>query len=208
MTFIPTLLISLFLVASPCLAAPAPGGDDGLWHPASQAAVPTTTAAPVVVVSSPPSTQTYVAPGNWETAVTWPAGCESWANPCPAGAHVAGGGTAGAHASTEKPQGTGTTAPYENGFTSYTTMTDANGVITGMPPKATIAAGVSASTLVTAVKSSGNFSLTSTGARTGTQSGFSVATTASRPNASSGASQNAVGGAALFATLALIASLW
>lgn len=87
---------------------------------------------------------------NWETQVTWPAGCESWANPCPAGAHISGGSTAGG-ANTAMESGS-----YTNAFTSYTTMTNSEGVITGQPSKATVAAGVissSGSTLQTVVAS-------------------------------------------------------
>ena len=204
MTLIPSLLVSFFLIASPCLAAPA-SGDDGQYYPVSQAATTTTAAAITAAPAAP--IQTYTGTGDWATAVTWPAGCESWANPCPPGAPIAGGGVAGgAHTATDKPQGTGSTAPYENGFTSYTTMTDANGVITGMPPKATIPAGVTASTLVTSVKSSGNYSLTSIGSKTGTQTGFGFSTS-TQPASANSASQNAAGGAALFVALGL-ASLW
>ncbi len=67
------------------------------------------------------------------TAVVWPAGCESWANPCPASAAVAS-----APASVWS-----SASDYTNPFTSYTTMTNSNGIITGMPPKATVAGGVS-----------------------------------------------------------------
>ena len=85
---------------------------------------------------APTGSPTGNAAPNWETIVTWPAGCETWANPCPPGAHISGGSTAG-------------DASYTNGFTSYTTMTNSEGVITGMPSVATVAAGIS-TTLSTA----------------------------------------------------------
>lgn len=88
---------------------------------------------------------------NWETQVTWPAGCESWANPCPPGAHISGGSIAGGSTNTGEESG------YTNAFTSYTSMTNSEGVITGMPSKATVAAGVTnsaGSTLQTLVVSS------------------------------------------------------
>lgn len=114
------------------------------------------TTTPVVA----PTAVTSSATGDWQSAVTWPAGCELWANPCPSGAHVIGGATATGAAATGT--ATGTTS-FENGFTSYTSMTDANGVITGMPSKATIAAGVTgkvsnSTTLSTRTVSSGSSS--------------------------------------------------
>jgi hypothetical protein len=169
-----SLLVSLFLLTAPALAAPA---DDGQWHPAGTAnqgagagtvqtqteaatqvtatRVGTTTAALVATAKA----QTGTVAADWQTVVTWPAGCEKWANPCPPGAPIAGGGVAGGHTATGRAQptvtadvGAATSLAYENGFTSYTTMTDENGVITGMPSKATVAAGVE-TTMKTAIKS-------------------------------------------------------
>jgi hypothetical protein len=148
---------------------------------------------------SSPATATAAGWDDWQTVVTWPAGCESWANPCPSGAHVAGGGKT----TTETATGT---ASYENGFTSYTTMTDANGVITGMPSKATIPAGVimtQGTTLVTAVKSAvGNSSFTS---KTPSQSGVSPLTTTFPTSAAS--QVRALGSAAFIAALSVIVAL-
>ncbi|QDS71322.1 hypothetical protein FKW77_001994 [Venturia effusa] len=187
-----SLLLSILILTAPSLSAPAPApvaADDGMWHPAGQAQAstwaptaatpttpgwkaPTTTGAgipysqmtvsavdgvtaskvttPPVAPTVAPNALTPAATGDWQSAVVWPAGCEKWANPCPAGAHTAGG-----------------TATYENAFTSYTTLTDANGVITGMPPKATIAAGVTgkvsnSTTLATKASSSSKPSNTGT----------------------------------------------
>ena len=116
-------------------------------------------------VTAAPADQTlYTGTGDWQTAVVWPAGCESWANPCPAGAQTSG--AAPTQAAVTWPAGceswanpcpasaimsaapAGETAwssasDYTNPFTSYTTMTNSNGIITGMPPKATVASGVS-----------------------------------------------------------------
>ncbi|KPI44247.1 uncharacterized protein AB675_8593 [Cyphellophora attinorum] len=78
------------------------------------------------------------APVDWATVVTWPAGCESWANPCPAGAKTSGVAPTPA---AEAPATWSSDPNYTNGFTSYLTETDSNGVITGMPPKATSAGG-------------------------------------------------------------------
>lgn len=109
------------------------------------ASVAATTIAPIVATSA--------APVNWETAVTWPAGCESWANPCPAGALTSG--MAPTPTAVTWPAGCQTWAdpcpatalvsagePYSNPFTSYTTMTNSAGIITGMPSVATSAGGV------------------------------------------------------------------
>lgn len=182
-----SLIFSILLLTTPSLSAPAPApvADDGMWHPAGQAQASTwapTATTPTAGAGVPysqmtvtakdgvtsskvttpvvaPTALTSAAAGDWQTAVTWPAGCELWANPCPSGAHVIGGATV-----TGAISGTATgTASYENGFTSYTTMTDANGVITGMPPKATLAAGVTAkvsnsTTLSTITSSSGSSS--------------------------------------------------
>jgi hypothetical protein len=109
----------------------------------------------------------------------------------------------GGKTTTETPTGT---ASYENGFTSYTTMTDANGVITGMPSKATIPAGVSmtqGTTLVTGIKSAaGNSSFTS---KTPSQSGSGSLTT-SFPT-SAGSQVRALGGAAFIVALSVIVAL-
>jgi hypothetical protein len=175
-----SVLLSIFLLTAPTLSAPAQA-DDGMWHPAGQDQAstwaPTATLAAASWKSSETATKattkavaatvaTPVAGADWQTAVTWPAGCELWANPCPPGAKIAGA--------------TGT-ASYENPFTSYTTMTDENGVITGMPPKATVAAGVTA-------KSTSNSSvtlktLTSTSGSSTTVSGFNFGSSATaRPS--------------------------
>lgn len=178
--FLPSsLLVTLFLLTSPSLAAPA---DDGQWHPAGTVAVANTgvgvgaaqsqwqaatqvaatwvaTTPAALAATGKAQTGTAAAAGDWQTVVTWPAGCEKWANPCPPGAPIVGGGVAGGHAATGHVQptvtadvGAATSLAYENGFTSYTTQTDENGVITGMPSKATVAAGV-ATTLKTSIKS-------------------------------------------------------
>jgi hypothetical protein len=98
-----------------------------------------TTAAPAVSEA----TGAYN-PSAWLTQVTYPAGCQSWANPCPSGAVIAGGGeaTAAAPTVTDSAAWGSSDASYTNGFTSFTTMTNSEGIITGMPSKATIAAGV------------------------------------------------------------------
>jgi membrane-associated protease RseP (regulator of RpoE activity) len=132
--------------------------------------------AATAVTSAPHATGSAAA-GGWEQSVTWPAGCQTWANPCPSGAHVSGGSVVGGQAATSEASG------YTNGFTSYTTMTNSDGVITGMPSKATVAAGVSTivsggSTLSTVTLTSGNGSvITPTGSKT--QTGFSAASTSS-----------------------------
>ncbi|KAE9969083.1 hypothetical protein BLS_008245 [Venturia inaequalis] len=181
-----SLILSILLLTTKSLSAPAPApvADDGMWHPAGQAQASTwaatattptwqgstisgagvpysqmTATAPGSQTTTPavaPTALTSAASGTWQTAVTWPAGCELWANPCPPGAHVIGGATVTGATATG-------TASYENGFTSYTSMTDANGVITGMPPKATVAAGVTghasnSTTLSTKTGSSGSSS--------------------------------------------------
>lgn len=176
-----SLLLSILLLTIPSLSAPAPVADDGMWHAAGQAQASTwaptattpfsqmtvtakdgvtATGSKVTTPAVAPTALTSAATGDWQSAVTWPAGCELWANPCPSGAHIVGGATVTSAAATGTATGT---ASYENGFTSYTTMTDANGIITGMPPKATIAAGVTAkvsnsTTLSTRTSSSGSSS--------------------------------------------------
>ena len=64
-------------------ARAAPQYDSGSWSQSSVAveSAPAVTAAPSASVA---------APVDWTTAVTWPAGCESWANPCPKGAMTSG----------------------------------------------------------------------------------------------------------------------
>ncbi|KAF2429641.1 hypothetical protein EJ08DRAFT_271234 [Tothia fuscella] len=205
MMFLPSsLLVTIFLITSPSLALPAPVADDGMWHPAgvaqtqvtqSTAAVVVTTALanPIVAATTAKAqiagTATAVAGGDWQTAVTWPAGCEKWANPCPAGAAQVGGGHAATGTGYIQPTitavvGSATSIAYENGFTSYTTMTDENGVITGMPSKATIAAGVP-TTLGTAIKSAAR---NSSAAMSQT---LEAATSSSRPTGFSQASASA-----------------
>ncbi|TID14278.1 hypothetical protein E2P81_ATG09158 [Venturia nashicola] len=129
--------------ANPVAPGPQASTVNGAGIPYSQMTVPandgTGSLSKVTAPAVSPTVPTPAATGDWQTAVTWPAGCELWANPCPAGAHVNGGATVPAATVTGTAN---TTTPYENGFTSYTSMTDANGVITGMPAKATIAAGV------------------------------------------------------------------
>ncbi|KAF2399330.1 hypothetical protein EJ06DRAFT_531648 [Trichodelitschia bisporula] len=56
---------------------------------------------PTPVASWTPAASVVASPaagGDWQTAVTWPAGCETWANPCPPGAHIAGGSIVGGKA--------------------------------------------------------------------------------------------------------------
>ena len=184
------------------LATTASAQNDGQWHPSGYAAggaavsptvqtwpldttaptpsmpvVKTTKQTGVVVASAAGTATAKAATGttdSWESQVTWPAGCEPWANPCPPGAKISGGGVAG----------------YTNGFTSYTTETDSNGVITGMPTKATIAAGVSEAaqpTTMSTISAASNATLaTSSRSPTRSSSGFSVQT-----QSASGATANA-----------------
>ena len=135
--------------------------NDGMWS-ASSAVVPEVS-APVVTSAAYTSA---AAPVDWQTAVTWPAGCETWLNPCPAGAVTSGSAPTAAAVTwpagcetwanpcpasaivsaavaTAAPESWSSASDYTNGFTSYTTMTNSNGIITGMPPKATIASGAS-----------------------------------------------------------------
>ena len=117
-------------------------------------------ASDAAVTSAP--APTAVAGGDWATAVTWPAGCESWLNPCPAGALTSGAAPttavltwpagceswanpcpASAVVASAPASVWSSASDYTNPFTSYTTMTNSNGIITGMPPKATIAGGAS-----------------------------------------------------------------
>jgi hypothetical protein len=220
-----TLLISLFLTL-PISASPI-AADDGMWHPSGVQAGTTATTALAVATGKPYTQMTVTAAagetttaathamttaavavtkassvaaagGDWQASVTWPAGCEAWANPCPAGAHISGGGIAGGAGAT------GSSA-YENGFTSYTTMTDANGVITGMPPKATVAAGVS--TMSTAIKASNSSAAATTVAAMSskTSSGtFSFATT--KAAQSNGAAEMKVFGS--FTLIAAVGTLF
>lgn len=100
------------------------------------------TSEPYAITSAPVETSVAAqatGTADWETQVTWPAGCESWANPCPAGAHISGGSVAGGSTNTAEESG------YTNAFTSLTSMTNSVGIITGMPSKATVAAGVTSS---------------------------------------------------------------
>jgi hypothetical protein len=115
------------------------------YHESVGAGITPTQQPTYMVTSAPMGSPTGGAVPNWETIVTWPAGCEAWANPCPPGAHISGGSIAGGESS------------YTNAFTSYTTMTNSEGVITGMPSVATVAAGVSTTlrTATTGVASSG-----------------------------------------------------
>jgi hypothetical protein len=218
-----SLLISLFLLTHQSTALPV--ADDGMWHPASYTSVapivvsatagvtPPVHATTAAVAVSKATTLAQAASADWQTAVTWPAGCESWANPCPAGAHISGGAVATGVASQLTVTGIdGVTTPYENGFTSYTTMTDSNGVITGMPAKATVAAGVTANTLSTAVaKATGNSSVASgslaAASSSKTQSGFTLSTSKANAATNGAASKKALGGAALFGIVSVIAAL-
>jgi hypothetical protein len=137
------LLLTISLLSTPSTALPQ---NNGLYT----TAVAVTTPA---VITAAPIAPTSAAPVNWETAVTWPAGCETWLNPCPAGALTSG--VAPSPAAVTWPAGCQTWAnpcpasaiisaasPYENPLTSYTTMTNSVGIITGMPPVATSAGGV------------------------------------------------------------------
>ena len=114
--------------------------------------------------------------GGWEYSVTWPAGCQTWANPCPSGAHISGGSAAGG-------------AAYTNGFTSYLTETNSQGVITGMPSVATVGAGVTPSS-----SSSKATITTPTGTTSTTATAFSVSGTSTFAG---GAAAAATGRAAL-----------
>jgi hypothetical protein len=185
-----SLLASIFLFLASTKAAPAPlaAADDGQWRPAQYggsliagSGVPavsptvqtkpldTTAATPLLVAASQTkgvATAAATKAGTltaaaWESSVTWPAGCELWANPCPSGAIISGGGVAG----------------YTNGFTSYLTETNSDGIITGMPPVATVAAGVTgkadASTLSTITRGSSNDTITSSRTPSSTLTGFS-----------------------------------
>lgn len=102
-----------------------------------------TTAAPAL--ASQPAESPYN-PSAWLTQVTYPAGCEQWANPCPSGAIIAGGG------SVATPTDAATwdaSAPFSNANTIYTTQTNSVGIITGMP---SVGAGVTeGSSMVTSV---------------------------------------------------------
>jgi hypothetical protein len=195
-----SLLVSLFLLSSTTFA------DDGQYHPNQYEGVTTTAAAvtqetvtakafgsatavaPTAVISVTKATGTVkatgivsqaptgtaaAATGGWEDTVTWPVGCESWANPCPPGAHISGGAIAG----------TGYPSGYDNGFTSYLTETDSNGVVTGMPTKATVAAGVettgAATTLKTSASASGNRTVNLSNPSS-TQNGFSTDTSSAQ----------------------------
>jgi hypothetical protein len=233
-----SLLISLFLLTNPSTSSPIamPVADDGMWHPSSYAGaatVATTTAAAVAGSVGVPYSQMTIsavagetttaaveatswhatttaavavtkattvataaaASGDWQSVVTWPSGCHSWANPCPSDAIVSG-------------------ATYTNGFTSYTTETDSNGVITGMPAKATVAAGVSASTLSTAAKATSDSdssaaatTIVAAAASSKTSSGsFSFSTTKAKAN-SGAASPKAFGGAFIAAAGLAVALL-
>jgi hypothetical protein len=230
-----SLILSIFLLTAPSLSAPAPApvADDGMWHPAGQSQAstwaPTTTLAatslkPSVSGAGIPYSQmtvsasvgetstkattkavaatvaTPAAGADWQTAVTWPAGCESWANPCPAGAHISGGATATGAAGSAT--GTGS---YENGFTSYTTMTDSNGVITGMPPKATIAAGVTVKPSNSSVTLKTLTSSGSSGSSSTSSGGFSFSTTTAKPVSANSAAS--LSGSIVLGAAAVVAAL-
>jgi hypothetical protein len=219
-----SLLISLFLLTTPSFAV-----DDGQWHASSAGGQATTTAVAAGYTTATAATKattiaavgsqaSAAAGGDWQSAVTWPAGCETWANPCPPGAHISGGGVAGGktgavpYSQMSVTANAGESAPpsgYENGFTSYTTMTNSDGVITGMPPKATIAAGVSDTTLATVAKSKNSTYSTPTGAAaSSTQNGFSFQTATSRPVSTGAAAPlKAMGGAAVLGAAGVIVAL-
>lgn len=194
-----SLLASIFLLATSTYA------DDGLYHPSQYGGAAVATLTPTVqtmpldttaatpsmpavknsgAVASQALTTAVAATGTggWESQVTWPAGCESWANPCPSGAKISGGGVAG----------------YTNGFTSYTTETDSNGVITGMPAVATVGAGVSvasnASTTLSTITESVRTLSTTTRNPSSTQSGFVVQS----------ATSNGAGSLAVFGSSSLV----
>ncbi|KIW02881.1 uncharacterized protein PV09_05931 [Verruconis gallopava] len=214
-----SILVSLALLTSATLA------DDGQYHPDQYGAGTTTgtatatlrtytaqaygtaTTSPTTVVASQldktsgagsqvtatASENDATATAGWESQVTWPAGCEEWANPCPSGAHISGGSIAG----------------YTNGFTSFLTETNSNGVITGMPSKATIPAGVqttsiSATTLLTATSTSNSTSAPSSASST--QSGFTTGTSSAQQ--SNGAGINTVSAFSMLLVVAAVASLY
>lgn len=89
-------------------------------------------------------------------------------------------------------------------------MTNENGVITGMPPKATVAAGVTINpnTLVTAIKSS-NASLSSIARSSATQSGFSSSSSTTSASLQQGAAapRTIAGSATILAVIAMVAAL-
>jgi hypothetical protein len=159
-------------------------------------------------VTAAPVAATTAAVQNWETIVTWPAGCESWANPCPAGAHVAGGGAAAtgtvkaAAAASGSVSVSNSDEPYENPFTIYTTMTNSDGVITGMPPVATVAAGVTDATTLSTVTRTSSSSSSSFSFNAGASS-----SAAARPTANAAASERTVAGAAVFGVAGLVLAL-
>jgi hypothetical protein len=199
-----SLLASIFLLTTTAYAQ-----DNGQWRPSqyggAAASVPTVQTSPLDTTAATPAlVQTTAkgsagaaaivatdvptpATGGWESQVTWPAGCESWANPCPPGAKISGGGVAG----------------YTNGFTSFLTETDSNGVITGMPTKATIAAGVSEAATTLSISTRSSNETFSSRTPSSTQAGFSIETDG--PAQSNGAGATAVSGlvivAAAFALL-------
>lgn len=207
-------------VASILIAAPAMAYDDGQWRANGAAGAGTGTGSqaagnaqqqqpnsanttPVAQAVATPAANSN--PDAWQKSVTWPAGCQSWANPCPSGAIIAGGGVAAAATNNPANPAITPTAPYSNDFTSYTTQTDSRGVITGMPSVATVAAGVSSSastTLTTSVR--GN--LTTTQRSSSTQSGFSQST--SRPAAfGNSASSHNVGFGLALSAMAIVITL-
>lgn len=136
--------------------------------------------------------------GDWQMQVTWPVGCESWANPCPPGAHISGGGIAGGASATSSGE-------YTNGFTSYLTETDSNGVITGMPTKVTVAAGVetasAAPTTLTTATSNKTVNLSSPSS---TQDGFSAGTSSALSSSSGTGRTMVAGGSTVMAVAGFI----
>jgi hypothetical protein len=155
--------------------------DDGLYHPQSYAgfqgsgngnanansptavaSINTFTAATTISAKAQATSAATAAPVNWQTQVTWPAGCESWANPCPPGAIIVGGSTAGG-SRTEVPASAGT-------------LKAASAVASGSTTK--IGPGAS-STLSTLVR--GQNSTYASPTRSSTGSGFSQSTGTSRP---------------------------
>jgi len=188
--------------------------NNGQWNPSTTAQYETSgeasstqsvvngiypTSETLVITSAPQPADTATATANWETIVTWPAGCESWANPCPSGAHISGGGVADE-------------SGYTNGFTSYLTETNSEGVITGMPAVATNPAGVSdtdSSTLQTAAQSS-NVSPTGSSSTTTNQSSASKTSSSASSSFQTGAAvpnKATFGGAALLGAAGVVVAL-
>lgn len=172
--------------------SPAAGGDT--WGASPTAAVDSWAASPTAVggegwaattvapVAGSAGVATPYDPNAWETQVTYPAGCQTWANPCPSGAIQAPG--------TEvAPTATGSAAweasgPYTNGFTSYLTQTNSAGIVTGGPSVQTVAAGVSSTPSMQTTVAPGSSSTSidvfganaTTSSPTGTSTGFAQQT--------------------------------